>query len=110
MGKVVFKAYVLNIATVTFPDGEDGVKIDIGEKIERPLTQVIKPISQESGGMFPQEIKVQIMGPMPRQHIQMKPRVTLWLSAVEWETLDPKPSVGDIVTVTIEGDKVTIRK
>jgi len=110
MGKVAFKAYVLSITTVTFPDGEDGVKIDIGEKVERPLTQVIKPVGQEGGGMFPQEIKVQIMGPVPKPHLQMKPRVVVWLSAVEWETLDPKPSVGDTVTVTIEGDKVTIRK
>ncbi|MEM3833579.1 MAG: arcadin 1 [Thermoprotei archaeon] len=78
------------------------VKLDFVEETpEPPIIQQTGDIAREIAPIIQQTL--QMFTPGLAQ--QTMPRLTLWLTDDEWETLEKKPDIGDEVTITITDKK-----
>ena len=109
VGGVKFRAVVTNISLVDNPWGEKIVKIDVTEEREVPGPVIVQhgsanELSREIAPIISQVLKSM---PIPGMSGRIRiPRATLYLTEDEWDRLVRKPSIGDLIEITItnEGD------
>ena len=83
------------------------IRLDFAE--ERPAPPVMTPRDSIVGEIMP-IIERTIQALSPITSAQMMPRMTLWLTDDEWDSLDRKPEVGEEVTVIITDENKIIIK
>jgi len=83
------------------------IRLDFAE--ERPAPPVMTPRDSIVGEIMP-IIERTIQALSPITSAQMMPRMTLWLTDDEWDSLDRKHEVGEKVTVIITDENKIIIK
>ncbi|MCS7386108.1 MAG: arcadin 1 [archaeon GB-1867-005] len=109
--EIKFKALVAGKSIVRDVQGGKLIKIELVE--ERELPPPVFYSSKDS------EIAREVL-PIVKQVIQAMPfkppssltvpRLTLWLTEDEWDALDPKPEVGEQVTVIVTGSTIKVSR
>ncbi|MCX8168806.1 MAG: arcadin 1 [Candidatus Methanomethylicia archaeon] len=109
--EVKFKAVVSSKNVVRAPNGEKMYRIDLVEEQESP-PQVFYSSSNSdlAKDILPLVQQVMRIMPIPLSTSLQIPRVTLWLTEDEWDKLEPKPELGDILTIVISSGDIKIFK
>ncbi|RLE82468.1 MAG: hypothetical protein DRJ51_01395 [Thermoprotei archaeon] len=111
MGELSFKAIIASKTLITSPLGEHLVKLELMEEREMPGPIVA---AQNSSTELMREIMPivnQVMRSLvPKAKITM-PRLTLFLTEDEWDSIVRKPDIGEEVDVKIKEDEsgITIK-
>lgn len=109
--EVKFKAVVAGKNVVKAPNGEKMFRIDLVEEQESPPPVFFSSQDSElAKDVLPIMQQVMRMMPIPLSTALQIPRLTLWLTEDEWSMLEPKPELGDSLTVIISGGKIKIFK
>lgn len=109
--EVKFKAVVAGKNVIRAPNGEKMFRIDLVEEQESPPPVFYS--SQESDlakDVLPIMQQVLRMMPIPLSTSLQIPRLTLWLTEDEWGMLEPKPELGDVLTVIVSSGEIKIFK
>lgn len=109
--EVKFKAVVAGKNVIRAPSGEKMFRIDLVEEQESPPPVFYS--SQESDlakDVLPIMQQVLRMMPIPLSTSLQIPRLTLWLTEDEWGMLEPKPELGDVLTVVVSSGEIKIFK
>jgi len=107
--EVKFKAIVSSKSIVRNVQGEKMIKIELVEERELPPPVFYSSSNSEIAREVLPIVKqvMQVMPVRPPSSISI-PRLTLWLTEDEWEALNPKPEVGERITVIISGSTIKI--
>ncbi|PCN50157.1 hypothetical protein B6U99_05935 [Candidatus Geothermarchaeota archaeon ex4572_27] len=110
--EVKFKAVVVSKTLFNDPLMGKGVRLELAEERELPPPVMIAQ-SREGAELARQVMPIlsQVMQALPfmRHGKATVPRMTLWLTEEEWDSLDPKPDIGDEVEVVLEPGAVRLR-
>jgi hypothetical protein len=109
--EVRFKASVAGKNVVKAPNGEKMFRLDLVEEQESPPPVFYS--SQDSDlakDVLPIMQQVLRMMPIPLSTSFQLPRLTIWLTEDEWDKLEPKPELGDVLTVIISGGEIRISR
>ncbi|MCD6444110.1 arcadin 1 [Candidatus Bathyarchaeota archaeon] len=108
---VSFKAVLTSKVLTQDPVEGECVKLDFAEY--KPIPPPIitssggdSEIAREVAPIIQQVIKSM---PFTRRGLVKTPRLTLWLTRREWDMLEPKPDIGDEVTIVVESGRVSIK-
>jgi len=109
--EVKFTATVSSKSIVNFPQGVRRIKIELVEEHDLPPPVFYSSGDSEMAREVLPIVKqvLRIMPVQPPRSVSL-PRLTVWLSEDEWEALDPKPEVGETITVVISSSKIKIDK
>jgi hypothetical protein len=109
--EVKFKASVAGKNVVRAPNGEKMFRIDLVEEQESPPPVFYSSQDSElAKDVIPIMQQVLRMMPIPLSTSFQLPRLTIWLTEDEWDRLEPKPELGDILTVIISGGEIRISR
>ncbi|MEM3615290.1 MAG: arcadin 1 [Candidatus Methanomethylicia archaeon] len=107
--EVKFKAVVAGKNIIRAPNGEKMIKIDLVEEQESPPPVFYSTQESElAKDVLPIMQQVLRMMPMPFSGPFQLPRLTIWLTEDEWDRLEPKPEVGEILTITVSSGEIKI--
>jgi len=112
LSAVRFKAMVTNISIIDTPWGERVVKVDLTEERETP-SAIVLPAEQSEVAREIMPVVSQILRSMPFFGAAGKarlPRLSLYLTEEEWESLLEKPTIGDLMEVEVARGSLKVRK
>ncbi len=111
VNKIRIKAVVSNISIIDNPWGEKMIKLDLTEERETPGTVMIQKGGRDDIAREIMPIVSQVLKSMPMFGTQGKvrvPRLTLYLTEDEWGKILNKPTIGEIIEIEINNEKITI--
>ena len=109
--EIKFTALVSGKKIVHHPQGGKRIKIDLIEEKELPPPVFLSPSNSDlPKEVFPLVKQVIKMMPIQAPKSISLPRLTVWLTEDEWDALDPKPEVGETLTVSVSGKEIKISR